>query len=289
MDFSALSTAPVIFVILILFLTGALAGYLLGTKRESEKKEQALEEADQKKAEALAQLASQHEEKVRVLNKANGNEIEKLEQSHKDETRQLTEAQQKLVDSLKEGHLRDTEQTNLQHGNLITQLNDANLNNTRELQRNYEERVNKLNQDNMQAVETLKRDHANEIRRVQAEADTTISALKQEQSKLQDSITQLEEKIKEDRKNNTFSMSKSGDRLMSVVRSVQELANELETTSKTVTAGEYSVFSELRDNRKREKILSLGDSDENGEMADGESPADQEEVEEGTEGVEEQR
>lgn len=76
---------------------------------------------------------------------------------------------------------------------------------------------------------------------------------------------------------------------MSVVRSVQELANELETTSKTVTAGEYSVFSELRDNRKREKILSLGDSDENGEMADGESPADQEEVEEGTEGVEEQR
>ena len=94
-------------------------------------------------------------------------------------------------------------------------------------------------------------------------------ALKQEQSRLQDSLAQLETKMKEERKNNTFSMSKSGDRLMSVVRSVQELANELENTSKTVTAGEYSVFSELRDNRKQEKILSLGERDENEE-----NPAD---------------
>ena len=48
---------------------------------------------------------------------------------------------------------------------------------------------------------------------------------------------------------------------MSVVRSVQELANELEATSKTVTAGKYSVFNELRDHRKQEKILNLGGGD----------------------------
>ena len=135
-------------------------------------------------------------------------------------------------------------------------------------------------------MEALKSDHANEIRTVKSEAEATISELKQEQSKLQDSIAQLEAKIKEDRKNNTFSMSKSGDRLMSVVRSVQELANELETTSKTVTAGEYSVFNELRDNRKQEKILSLGDSDENEETADDDSLVDQAETEASEERVE---
>ena len=181
----------------------------------------------------------------------------------------LTEAHQQLVDSLKEGHLQDSAQMNLQHGNLIAQLNDTNLSNTRELQRDAEARAAKLLQENKQTVEALQHEHANELQKVRSEADATVSAMKQEQSRLQDSLAQLETKMKEERKNNTFSMSKSGDRLMSVVRSVQELANELENTSKTVTAGEYSVFSELRDNRKQEKILSLGERDENEE-----SPAD---------------
>jgi len=297
MDFSVFSQAPVISAILILFLFGSLAGYMLGSKKESDKRERALEEADKEKAGAIARLSSDQEEQIRVLNKANGNEIEKLKLSHQDEARQLTEAHQSVVDSLKEGYLQDTEQTNLQHGNLIMQLNDANLSNNKELQRDYEDRLAKLNQENKQALEALKVDHANEIQRLNSETETTISEMKKEESKLQDSIAQLEAKIKEDRKNNTHSMSKSGDRLMSVVRSVQELANELETTSKTVTAGEYSVFNELRDNRKQEKILSLGENDENGETdddslgenaetANDESPADQPQSEAGEGSVE---
>lgn len=280
MDFSAFSTAPVISAILILAFLGSLLGYQLGSKRESDKRERALKEADAKQAEAVARLSSEHEEKVRVLNKANSNEIEKLGQAHKDDTEKLTEAHQKLVDSLKEGYLRDTEQTNLQHGNLISQLNDANLSNTREMQREYEERVTRLNQESKEATESLKKEHAGEILKVKTEAETTISELKQEQSLLQDSVAKLEEKIKEERKNNTFSMSKSGDRLMSVVRSVQELANELESTSKTVTGGEYSVFSELRDNRKQEKILSLGENEEARATEESDSFEDQPEKEE---------
>ena len=104
--------------------------------------------------------------------------------------------------------------------------------------------------------------------------------LQRAQRLLQDSVAKLEEKIKEERKNNTFSMSKSGDRLMSVVRSVQELANELESTSKTVTGGEYSVFSELRDNRKQEKILSLGENEEARATEESDSFEDQPEKEE---------
>lgn len=286
MDFSVFSQAPVISAILLLFLIGALAGYILGSKKEADKREEALEKATREKEEAIARLSSEHEEKVRVLNKAHSNDMEKLAQNHNDEAQKLTEAHQKLVDSLKEGHLQDSAQINLQHGNLIAQLNDTNLSNTRELQRDYEARATKLSQDNKQAVEALQLEHANELQKVRSEAESTISTLKQEQSRLQDSIAQLEAKMKEDRKNNTFSMSKSGDRLMSVVRSVQELANELETTSKTVTAGEYSVFSELRDNRKQEKILSLGDSEENEETPDDDSQVDSEKAEIGEESVE---
>ena len=132
-------------------------------------------------------------------------------------------------------------------------------------------------------MQLLERKHQAQIDLMEAEnrAEATklnnrIDELEKERAKLQDSVAQLEEKIKEDRKNNTFSMSKSGDRLMSVVRSVQELANELEHTSKTVTAGEYSVFNELRDNRKQEKILSLGENDENDEVADSDDLIDEE-------------
>jgi hypothetical protein len=42
-----------------------------------------------------------------------------------------------------------------------------------------------------------------------------------------------------------------------VVRSVQELATELDETSRAVTDGEYSFFAEIKDMRDKETVLSL--------------------------------
>jgi hypothetical protein len=63
---------------------------------------------------------------------------------------------------------------------------------------------------------------------------------------------------------NMFSVSKSGEKLIRVVRSVQELASELDETSRAVTDGEYSFFSEIKDMRDRETVLSLTGGDHRG-------------------------
>jgi type II secretory pathway component PulK len=57
--------------------------------------------------------------------------------------------------------------------------------------------------------------------------------------------------------NNMFSVSKSGEKLIRVVRSVQELASELDETSRTVTGGDYSFFEQIKDQRDRDTVLSL--------------------------------
>jgi len=70
----------------------------------------------------------------------------------------------------------------------------------------------------------------------------------------------LEEEMREARLKNMFSVSKSGEKLVKVVRSVQELASELDETSRAVTGGEYSFLEAIKDQRDRETVLTLAGS-----------------------------
>ena len=89
------------------------------------------------------------------------------------------------------------------------------------------------------------------------EMEAAEARLQSENRTLQETIRELNEGIKEARRNNAFSLSRSGDRLIRVIRSVQELASELEETSRTVTDGEYSFIGAITDQRDRDTVLRL--------------------------------
>ena len=67
----------------------------------------------------------------------------------------------------------------------------------------------------------------------------------------------LRSEMKDTRLTNMSSVSWSGEKLIRVVRSMQELASELNETSRTVTGGEYSFFDQIRDQRDTATVLSL--------------------------------
>jgi len=74
---------------------------------------------------------------------------------------------------------------------------------------------------------------------------------------LQSTIRNLNESIKEAKRNNTFTLPKFGERLIRVIRSVQDLAQELNETSRAECDGEYSAFDAIKDQRDHDVILKL--------------------------------
>ena len=128
------------------------------------------------------------------------------------------------------------------------------------LRLDHQQNIKQLEADRNQRMEELSAQHQQEQGRLQQALDALTvehQKLQQESDELKATISQLETDIKEAKLNNMFSVSKSGEKLIRVVRSVQELASELDETSRTVTDGEYSFFDEIKDKRDRETVLSL--------------------------------
>jgi len=251
MEFASLPVLQIILVLLILI--GTAWGHKIGRKKGVESQAIVIKEQQDEQAQLVHNLKTDYEDKLNVLKKANANEVEKINANHIQQLAQLDEQQQKSLESIKSGYLEETEQLNNKHGELIQQLNQANIQKINEIQKEHDKHVDKVIAKSEEIVETINKNHQSEIEQTtskNAELQNSITEQKKE-------LFDLKHKVEQNQQNNMHSLSKSGDKLIRVVRSVQELANELDETSKMVTGGEYSFFEEIQDQRDRDTVLSL--------------------------------
>ena len=295
MDLAVLLSTPAVAILTAIALVAVSAwiGFSTGRNTENKRKELAIAQAGEAATIALDELRKENKEKLDVLNKAGTNELEKLKQVHTRQLDQLSQAHLALVESLKSTHLREIERLSTEHSGLIDRLNASNnahisdLENRRqealqaikdessaalsELNGEHQQILQALCKDHDQAVLTLQDDHGRRLQDLEqrnqqevARLSDQVSALQQERDRRNAAIVQLEEtvtalrsEIKDAKLNDRFSVSKSGEKLIRVVRTVQELASELDETSRTVTGGEYSFFDQIKHQRDRDTVLSL--------------------------------
>ncbi len=289
MDLSALLTVPVIAIIVILVIASAWTGYAMGKSGERKRKEQALEEAAAASEEALEKIRKEQAEKIDVLHRTMSDEIKKLKSTHAEQTERLRNEHNTLIDKLnadnldnlnelKKSHEEQIAKLTEHHNSLLGEQEERRVSEIREIKSEAAEFITTLKKEHQDALSTLREDleqnreqrihelqerHAEEVARLQAQLETLTEErddLRVGVEELQESLTQLQLEIRETKLNNMFSVSKSGEKLIRVVRSVQELASELDETSRTVTDGEYSFFEAIKDKRDRETVLGLANA-----------------------------
>ncbi len=271
MDFTPLLTAPVLAIAAALIIICTWIGYALGKSNEGKRKEAALSEAKKDAESTLQKLQNTHERKIDVLQKAFSGDLEKEKKATAEQIERLHQAHQSVVDSLKASRAEEMEGLHKEHEATLEKLVSQHQNELQLLRQDHEQAVATLRQ---QADQTLAQVKQNSERRIQELEDRhtaktellnkQISEYRQKQqtlyatiSELETNIIELQNQVRESKLNNMFSVSKSGEKLIRVVRSVQELANELDETSRTVTDGEYSFFEQIKDQRDRDVVLSL--------------------------------
>lgn len=275
MDFSTVLTAPVVIILVLVAALGAFAGHAKGRAAEALRKAAALEQAEQQSRAALAAARDEHREQMEVLKKAAHNDLDIAKHASEQQLERLQAANREMVESLRSEHAREIARLDSEHGALIDRLNAANLANLNALQEERERQSAELSARSAAALEDaerrrqaelleLKREHGEALATLRREQEEALAGLRAEREtlgrrvgELEHEIRRLHDEVREARLKNMFSVSKSGEKLVRVVRSVQELANELDETSRTVTDGEYSFFAEIKDQRDREAVLSL--------------------------------
>lgn len=282
MDSVALLSLPGFLVCVVLTAVGAWIGHTIGRNNENKRKVLALAEAERATKESLESLRDENQKKLDVLNKANSNDMDALKQAHSAQIDQLNGAHQNLVDSLKSGYSGEIARLESEHSGLIDRLNSSNNANISEMENRRQQEIETLRGEQQTTVDTLRADHAEALSRLNEDRDRRLQEAEQrgaeekarlnellaetraerdglaaKGAELETALAGLRDEIKEGKLNNMFSVSKSGEKLIRVVRSVQELASELDETSRTVTGGDYSFFDQIKDQRDRETVLSL--------------------------------
>ncbi len=271
MDTASLLSFPAFAIAIALIVISAWVGHTIGRQNEEKRKTAALTDADHASKAALQALRDENQQKIDVLNKANTNELDGLKQAHTAQIDQLNTAHLNLVDSLKSGHSTEISRLETEHSGLIDKLNTSNNAAIREMEQRRQDEIEGLRSDHAEALQQAQEDRDRRLREAEqryaddrAGLDQLIAELRAERDEvaaeaveLKATVAGLRDEIKEGKLNNMFSVSKSGEKLIRVVRSVQELASELDETSRTVTGGEYSFFDQIKDRRDRETVLSL--------------------------------
>ncbi|MCG6965001.1 MAG: hypothetical protein LJE59_00645 [Chromatiaceae bacterium] len=269
MDSATLFSSPLFLFLLV--VGSAWVGYAIGKSNETKRKQLALEEARKASEQVLGQLRDEGQEKLNVLAKASASEMDQLKQAHSQQIDQLNQAHQTLVDSIKTSHADETHRLSTEHSSLVDRLNEANNATIRDMEQRRQDEMQMFKGEHQRALDGLRSDHEQALRQLQERSGKDLERLnseaaglraerddlRHEVTTLQGTVMALREEIKESKLTNMFSVSKSGDKLIRVVRSVQELASELDETSRTVTGGEYSFFEQIKDQRDRDTVLSL--------------------------------
>lgn len=260
MDLSVLLTVPVMVAAVVLVIVSAVAGFAIGKTREVARKEEALADAEKARRASLIEMRAQHERKIDALAKTHADETAKLEQIHADHVERISGEHAELIRKLNE--------SNNAH---IAELEKEHERQTAASERRHAAEIEQIRKDNLEAIQALTGEHRQAVEALMREHQATLQLMRDEHSRLQaerdglartveelsQTVAELNNRIKEARLNNMLSVSRSGEKLIRVVRSVQELATELDETSRAVTDGEYSFFAEIKDKRDKETVLSL--------------------------------
>lgn len=230
----------------------------------------------------LEQLKQTHTQQVEQLNQAHQMLVDSLKTTHTAEIERLNSEHSGLIDRLNASNNSNINELEKRRQGELQEVKSESANNLAGLKREHKEAVEAMRAEHAQALDALRKEHEQALRDVRDDRDRRLRELEQraaaEQQRLnsritelqaerdnrgsiiaelEETITELRAETKEAKMNNMFSVSKSGEKLIRVVRSVQELASELDETSRTVTGGDYSFFDEIKDQRDRETVLSL--------------------------------
>lgn len=253
MEAEALMTAPVVLGAILLAVVCGLIGYNLGRSREEARKHEALRDAESVSQATMATLKQENQDKLDVMAKAGANELRQLRDDQLRQVEQINRAHQSVVDSLKTAHQQDMERIRQEHNSLVDRLNAGNSAAIRELESQRQAELQEVRRDRAESEAALREEHRRTLTELTAERTRDKAAIQD----LEQTLAELREEAKEARMNNMFSMSRSGEKLIRVVRSVQELATELDETSRTVTGGDYSFFDQIKDQRDRDTVRRL--------------------------------
>jgi hypothetical protein len=230
----------------------------------------------------IERLGSEHSALIDRLNGANIANINALKAEQEKQVAQIGERADAQVQAAEQRRTSE-----------VQALKEETAATVAELKKDQQSAIQAMREDHGQALSTLRQDSQEAIRQAEQERDRRIGELQQrhaaeqaalegrlavlgeerdrlqaEAAQLTATVAGLEQDIKEARLQNMFSVSKSGEKLVRVVRSVQELASELDETSRAVTGGEYSVFEAIKDQRDKDAVLSLTGSGAGGEHHD---------------------
>lgn len=258
-----------------------------------------LDKAKQEHSTQIDQLNQAHQSLVDSLKTSHGAEIERIGREHNELINNLNETNNANVNALKQEQQRQVAQINERSTAMVNDLEERRKSELAELKQETAATIEVLKREQREAIESLRGDHQATLATLRKDSEQAVLEAKARQAEeaqrlgkqiagleaerdslnatvaeLDETITTLRGEIKESKLNNMFSVSKSGDKLIRVVRSVQELANELDETSRAVTNGEYSFFEQIKDQRDKEAVLSLTGGDRTY------SPNDQEHVDE---------
>lgn len=210
--------------------------------------------------ENVKQIKGDYEAQIADLTRTGNETVVSLQREHKAEMERLKSESKQSLEALKSEHAKGLSQLKQEHLLAIDALKAEQLQIMESLKQDSKERITEAAQRHSEEVTRLeneKRALASDLQGQIENLQNRQHELEEEKSTLEGTLRELGEQSREEKLNNMFSMSKSGDKLIRVVRSVQELANELDVTSKAVTGGEYSFFNEIKDQRDRATVLGL--------------------------------
>lgn len=237
---------------------------------ELESARQALESARKEFEAELTRVNNEHAAQVERINEANNTNVRELrsehdaaqralQEKHAEEIKSIREETERTLQAFREEQNRATEALRAEHQTTLQSVKADHAEATAAMQRAQDEMRERLETDHQR--------QQSELRERIRELEAAKEKLGEENHGLQDTIRELNESINEAKRNNTFSLSKSGDRLIRVIRSVQDLAQELDETSRAVSDGEYSVFDAIQDQRDRDMMLKLTEGQHSSEHA----------------------
>ncbi len=215
----------------------------------------------------MQQLEGEHAQLIEKLNAENNASLQSLKETHEKQLREISDNFTRLVGELEEKRKAEILELKGETNQTIATLREEQRA-ALEAVRSEQERERREHQQAQEALkrelEQARRDHEAAMNALAEEKERELSVLKADRDtlagrveELERALTQKEQEIREARLRNMFSVSRSGEKLIKVVRSVQELATELDETSRAVTDGEYSFFEQIKDQRDRETVLSL--------------------------------
>ncbi len=260
MDLSVLSTVPVIVLAVVLVILSAGIGHGVGKSRELKRKDAALADAEMARKVALNELRTHQERKLDALVMNNAEQVNQLKQGHAGEIERIGAEHAELVRRLNDSNNANLSALKKEHEGQVTALKERHAAELEALRQAHAEAMRAGEAEHRRAVETLSAGHQAQVQQMRDEyvrLEVERDALAQTAAELTRKVADLHNRIKETRFNNMLSVSKSGEKLIRVVRSVQELATELDETSRAVTDGEYSFLAEIKDMRDRETVLRL--------------------------------